>query len=115
VNWLSSAERYELYGLHFLYKYIITESSLNRYFPEFKKKVNKEKQLKSSNDLFTPTMKTTFGQKSYFYQMILIWNKLPYKMKGIDSFKKFDNELRKILLSKRKEMMISNGNNRIIC
>jgi hypothetical protein len=103
LNWLSSAERYELYGLEFVFKHIINETSATRCFQSFKKRQQSQRESRQDNNLLLPLLRTKYGQQAFHYQMTTTWNKLPTQIKNCVSETKFDIELRKLFLSLRQE------------
>ena len=109
LNWLTSAEKYEVYSLNFIHKHIINVSSLTRCFDEFQKRPDSERSTRSNGDLNVPYMKTKFGQMAFFYQFSQAWNKLPAEIKEIQNSYVFDRAIRKLIVSKRKDIYEYSG------
>lgn len=100
LNWLSCKERYEVYTLEFIFKHIILKSPLFKCFPEYTRS-DHNKNLRSKNDFVLPKAKTKFGQMSFMYQSIKMWNALPYEMKDSELFSQFYPKLREYKIKAR--------------
>ncbi|OXA54498.1 putative RNA-directed DNA polymerase from transposon BS [Folsomia candida] len=59
------------------------------------------KNLRSKNDFVLPKAKTKFGQMSFMYQSIKMWNALPYEMKDSELFSQFYPKLREYKIKAR--------------
>jgi hypothetical protein len=115
LNWLSAAERYELYMLKFIHKNIVSKTSLTNSLSEFFVKMpESDRNLRSKECFVVPRMRTEYGKDSFYYQAIQVWNCLPYEIKTCQSSKLFENQIREILLKCRNDDIVYYENNRVI-
>jgi hypothetical protein len=113
LDWLTIAERYELYSLKFMFRNIINVSTLTQCFPDFKKNVNSTRETRSSQDFKQPSFKIEFAKKSFVYQFSKLWNALPTNIKTSKNMNEFDSAIRNLLVKKRNDIFMY-ANQRII-
>jgi hypothetical protein len=100
LNWLTVAEKYELFSLRFIYKNIFNHSNLTNSFSKFFVKSDSTLNLRNSDNFILPSL-NEYGKASFTYQFINAWNHLPNSMKITKQLNEFDQELRKLLLIHR--------------
>jgi hypothetical protein len=115
MNWLTSAERYELYSLVYVHKNVSNKTSLTTSLLQFFVKIPETERITRMSDCFLlPRMKSEYGKNSYFYQTIKMWNSLPTDVRLCKSSVLFENKIRDILLKCRNDEFVTLDNTRII-
>jgi len=107
LNWLSAAERYEIYSINFIYKHVIQETSLTLLYAKYFEKVDDSlRHTRQQMNFVIPRINTEYGKKSFYYQTIKMWNSLPLDIKQTESSASFDVRIRQLLLTRRQSLMI---------
>jgi hypothetical protein len=114
VNWLSSAERFELYSLVYVHKHMSNETSLTNSLKQFFIKIPGERSTRNTDCFTVPRMNTEYGKNSFFYQTIKMWNYLPVEVRQCKSTKLFESKIREILLKCRTDEYVTLEHARII-
>jgi hypothetical protein len=81
VNWLNSAERFQLYSLVYAHKHMSNETSLTNSLKQFFIKIPESDRNTRSTDCFTLPRMNTDGKNSFFYETIKMWNYLPVEVR----------------------------------
>jgi hypothetical protein len=103
LNWLKSSEKLQILTLEYVFKHFILKSPLSDSLT-FVKNVdsNPSRVTRTKHDFFKPRM-GTFGQKSFMYRAINLWNELPFELKSIQTFNVFSSSLRQFVIKTRKK------------
>jgi hypothetical protein len=116
MNWLTSAERFELYSLVNLHKNVSNKTSLTASLLQFfvKTETETERTTRMSDCFLLPRMESEYGKHSFFYQTIKMWNSLPMEVRQCKSTVLFENKIQDILLKCRNDEFVTPDNTRII-
>jgi hypothetical protein len=115
LNWLTAAERYEFYGMTYIYKHVVNKTTLTNSLSEFFVKIpEQDRNLRNKECFVVPRMRTEYGKEAFYYQAIKVWNCLPYELKICQSPQLFEDQLRQILLKCRNDDIIYYENSRVI-
>jgi ribonuclease P/MRP protein subunit RPP40 len=108
LNFLTTAERRDLYSLEFIFKHVFTTSTLTPSLHGIfdKRSTTTTRSLRRSCTLIVPRLKTVYGQSSFKYQATVLWNSLPNVIQSCESFAEFDRLLRCHIISKREDIYI---------
>jgi hypothetical protein len=73
INWLTAAERYEYYGMTYIYKRAINKTTLTNSLSEFFVKIpDNDRNLRNKECFVVPRMRTEYGKESFYYQAIKV-------------------------------------------
>jgi hypothetical protein len=73
MNWLTAAERYEYYGMTYIYKHVINKTTLTNSLSEFFVKIrDNDRNLRNKECFVVPRMRTEYGKESFYYQAIKV-------------------------------------------
>ena len=102
-NILNVEERRNVYALEFVYKHVFSDSRLSSTMRDIFKFRNCSRDLRDNNKLEIPNFKKTFGQNSPHFQIIQLWNDLPFNVKDLKRFHEFSREIRQFYMLKRPD------------
>jgi len=100
-NQLTFSERRDLYATKFIFNQGVLESETSSLFAEELQLKQLERSSLFANNFVVPSLRTVFGQRSWFYQGIKFWNSMPPHIKELITMGKFEKEARSYLLKLR--------------
>jgi hypothetical protein len=104
MDWLLAAERRDESMLKFFHKHFVMNNELNDLFLDmFKFRASTGRAVRKERNLVVPLTKTCFGQSSFSYRLVKIWNDLPASVQSQETPLGFSTHLRNHIITSRTQ------------